>query len=79
MSSPKGISILNIIHKLKKAFQNTNSSEKKSGMTKRFIIAVSVIYSILILSAALFFHYSMNAGEAVLRDTLESYNQDVLG
>jgi tetratricopeptide (TPR) repeat protein len=79
MSSPKGISILNIIHKLKKAFQNTNSSEKKSGMTKRFIIAVSVIYSILILSAALFFHYSMNAGEAVLRDTLESYNQDVIG
>jgi tetratricopeptide (TPR) repeat protein len=79
VSTPEGVSIMNIIYKLKKTFQNRNRPQKKSGMTKRFIIAISVIYSTLIIASALFFHFSMNAGEAVLRDTLESHNQDIIG
>jgi len=69
---------MNIISKLKRLFQREPAPEKKSIITRRFIIAVSIIYSGLILAAALSFHYSMSAGAAILRDTLATHNQDVI-
>ncbi len=59
-------------------FHAWNSTGKKSLISRRFIIGISIIYSVMILAASFSFHYSMGRNSAILRDTIASVNHDLL-
>lgn len=69
---------MGMFDRLKSFFQTGKSTEKKSLMSRRFIIGISMIYTVLILAVSISFHYSMKRNAAVLRDTIASLNNDLL-
>jgi tetratricopeptide (TPR) repeat protein len=73
-----GLTQVKIINRIKKIFWSGASSENKSLITRRFIIAVSVIYSVLILAASASFHYSMDTSARILSDALFSHDREAI-
>ena len=69
---------MGIPDRIKSLIQSWSSTEKKSLISRRFIIGISIIYTILILAASISFHYSMERNTAILRDTIASLNHDLL-
>jgi methyl-accepting chemotaxis protein len=69
---------MKIREKLKGLFKKKIESEKRSIISRKFIIAISIIYSALILAVSLSFHMIMHKNVNTLRDALVSQNQDFL-
>jgi tetratricopeptide (TPR) repeat protein len=69
---------MKIREKLKGLFKKKIDPEKRSIISRRFIIAISIIYSALIISVSLSFHLIMHKNVNTLRDALISQNQDFL-
>ncbi|MBN2157768.1 MAG: tetratricopeptide repeat protein [Spirochaetes bacterium] len=66
---------MTLLHNIKNRFRSRNAPEKRSIISRRFIIAVSIIYSSLIIIVAISFHYMMNKNRTVLRDSIIAHNQ----
>jgi tetratricopeptide (TPR) repeat protein len=69
---------MSIIDTFLNSLKKITVSDKKSLVTRRFIIAISVIYAVLILTVSISFHYSMNASADILFDALISHNQEII-
>ena len=69
---------MNIAKRIRNIFQTKTAPGKKSLITRRFIIAISLIYSVLILGISTSFHYSMSTGADLLFDALTAHDQDIM-
>jgi methyl-accepting chemotaxis protein len=63
---------------LKDIFKKKADPEKRSIISRRFIIAISIIYSALIIAVSVSFHVIAHKNVNTLRDALISQNQDFL-
>lgn len=68
---------MNIFQRIKNRFNPTNG-EKRSIISRRFIIAISIIYSLLIIAFAFSFHYTMHKNRAILRESIVAHNQHAI-
>lgn len=62
---------------LKKIFNGNNDPEKRSVISRRFIIAISVIYSCLIIATSVSFNIIMARNTGILKDALASNSRDL--
>ncbi|MBN1495685.1 MAG: HAMP domain-containing protein [Spirochaetes bacterium] len=69
---------MKIIKRLRNAPKPGNLREKRPIISRRFIIAISVIYSLLIIATAAAFHISVRKNAAILRDALATLGQELL-
>ncbi|OHD63087.1 MAG: hypothetical protein A2176_08260 [Spirochaetes bacterium RBG_13_51_14] len=69
---------MTLLGRLKDIFNSTADPEKRSILSRRFIIIISIIYSALILGISASFQIIMYTNAGILRDALVSHNQDVL-
>ncbi len=63
--------------KIKTWFGGNQEEKKRSIISRRFIIAISIIYSALIIATSVSFHVSMARNDGVLKDSLVSNNRDL--
>ena len=64
--------------RLKDIFKKKIYPEKRSIISRRFIIAISIIYSALIIAVSVSFHLITHKNANTLRDALISQNRDFL-
>ena len=69
---------MNIIQRFRNILSGLSDPRKKSVISRRFVIALSVIYSSLILSVAISFYIIMHLNAATLKETLESNSRDIM-
>jgi methyl-accepting chemotaxis protein len=69
---------MNIFNNIKGILKKKSDLEKRSIISRRFIIAISIIYSALIIAVAVSFHMISHKTAETLRDALVSHNRDVL-
>ena len=69
---------MKIIKRLRNVLEPKTSREKRPIISRRFIIAISVIYSLLIIATAAAFHITAHKNAAILRDALATLGQDLL-
>lgn len=63
--------------KNKENMKNTPDAKKRSVISRNFIIAISIIYSFLIVMTSVSFHVSMARNDSILKDALASNNRDL--
>ncbi len=63
--------------KIKSRFSNNQEDKKRSVISRRFIIAISIIYSALIITTSVSFHIVMSSNAGYLKDALVSNNRDL--
>lgn len=63
--------------KIKSSLSNSQEEKKRSVISRRFIIAISIIYSALIITTSVSFHVVMSRNAGMLRDSLVSNNRDL--
>lgn len=69
---------MKIIKRLRNVLEPKTSREKRPIISRRFIITISVIYSLLIIATAAAFHITAHKNAAILRDALATLGQDLL-
>lgn len=69
---------MNIFHRIKKTPTGRSDLRKKSVISRRFIIALSVIYSVLILAVSISSNVIMHTNAETLREALESSARDIM-
>lgn len=69
---------MNIIQRFRNLLTGLSDPRKKSVISRRFIIALSVIYSSLIIAVAITFNVIMHKNAETLRDALESNARDTM-
>ncbi len=68
---------LQIHNKLKARFSGNQDEKKRSVISRRFIIAISIIYSALIITTSVSFHVIMSRNAGILKDALATNNRDL--
>lgn len=69
---------MNIIQRCRKLVTGLSDPRKKSVISRRFIVALSIIYSSLILAVAISFNVIMHKNAETLKDALESNTRDIM-
>ena len=69
---------MNIIQRCRKLVTGLSDPRKKSVISRRFIVALSIIYSSLILAVAISFNVIMHKNAETLKDALESNARDIM-
>ncbi|HPL16668.1 MAG TPA: tetratricopeptide repeat protein [Spirochaetota bacterium] len=68
---------LKLHEKFKSNFGATREDKKRSVISRRFIIAISAIYSALIIATSVSFHVIMAGNAGILKDALISNSRDL--
>jgi len=69
---------MKILDRIKDIFRKKTDPERRSIISRRFIIAISVIYSALIIAVAVSYHVVTHKNADTLRDALITQNRDFL-
>ena len=69
---------MKILDRIKDIFRKKTDPERRSIISRRFIIAISVIYSALIIAMAVSYHVVTHKNADTLRDALITQNRDFL-
>jgi tetratricopeptide (TPR) repeat protein len=69
---------MKFLDRINSMFRKKADPEKRSILSRRFIIAISVIYSTLIIAVAVSFHVITHKNADTLRDALIAQNRDLL-